>query len=314
MNFSHVSRRLLVVALLLAVGVASAAAQATSGRMTGRVVDGEGEPLGGASILAEAPGRNPIEITTDDGGRFSGIGFSSGQWKVTATMEGYGGAEQVVQVSQSGAASANFSLDRTLSGFERLLGEEALEGLDANALEADLQAADAAFDTQDFDTAIAGYNELLAVLPSLTYLHLNIGNAHRSKGDFEMALASYEHLAGDPERGEQAKVEIARTRLAMGDLDAAAGIANAGADASREDLYNLGEVDFARGDVDAAAGWYEKATMVDPSWEKPWFKLALVALNKGDIETAKQNFQKVVEIAPDSEDGAQAQATLSALP
>ena len=314
MNFSHVSRGLLVVALLLAVGVPSTAAQATAGRLNGRVLDEEGEPLAGVSVLAEAPERNPIETTTDDGGRFSGIGFSSGQWRVTVTLEGYEGTDLVVQVSQSGVATANFTMIRIRSGFERLLGEEALEGLDANALEADLQAADAAFDAQEFDTAIAAYNELLAVLPSLTYLHLNIGNAYRAMGDFETALASYDRLAGDPERAEQAKVEIARTRLAMGDLDAAAGIANAGADASREDLYNLGEVDFARGDVDAAAGWYEKATMVDPNWEKPWFKLALVALNKGDIETAKQNFQKVVEIAPNSEDGAQAQATLSALP
>ena len=313
MSSSNIYRGLLVVTLLLAVAVPPAIAQATAGRMSGRVADEAGEGLGGVAVVAEAPGRNPIEGTTDDGGRFSLIGFSSGQWRVTVTLEGYEVPPNVIQVSQQGVASANFTMARIRSGFERFLGEEALEGLDAAALEADLVAADAAFDGQEYDTAIAGYTELLRQLPSLTYLHLNIGNAHRAKGDFETALVSYEQLAEDPERAEQAKVEIARTRLAMGDLDAAAGIAGAGADASREDLYNLGEVDFARGDVDAAAGWYEKATMVDPNWEKPWFKLALVALNKGDIETAKVNFQKVIDIAPNSEDGAQAQATLSAL-
>ena len=314
MSSSNVYRCLLVIALLLAVAVPPAMAQATAGRMSGRVVDDDGEGLAGAAILTEAPGRNPIDTTTDDGGRFSLIGFSSGQWRVTVTLEGYEVAPSVVQVSQQGVASANFTMARILSGFERMLGEEALEGLDAAALEDTLRAADAAFDGQQYDTAIAGYNDLLRQLPALTYLHLNVGNAYRAKGEYETALTSYEQLAGDPERGEQAKVEIARTRLAMGDLDAAAGIAGAGADASREDLYNLGEVDFARGDVDAAAGWYEKATMVDPTWEKPWFKLALVALNKGDMETAKQNFLKVVDIAPNSEDGVQAQATLSALP
>ena len=314
MSLSHLSRGLLVVALLLAVAVPSAMAQATAGRMSGRVVDEAGEPLAGAAILAEAQGRNPVETTTDENGRFSTIGFSTGQWRVTVTLEGYEAPFQTINIRQSGVATANFSMLRVRSAFERLLGDEALEGLDADALEADLRAADAAFDAQEYDTAIAAYTELLTLLPTLTYLHLNIGNAHRAKGDYETALASYDQLAGDQERGEQAKVEIARTRLAMGDLDAAAGLVTAGADASREDLYNLGEVDFAKGDVDAAAGWYEKATMVDPNWEKPWFKLALVALNKGDMEAAKQNFQKVVEIAPDSEDGAQAQATLAALP
>lgn len=318
MTFSHVSRGLLVVALVLAVGVPSALAQASSGRMSGRVLDEEREPLAGAAILAEAPDRNGvvqrIESTADDGGRFSIIGLTSGQWRVSATLDGYEATPLVIQVSQSGVAEASFTMIRVLSAFERMIGEESLEGLDADALEADLQGADAALDAQEFDQAIAAYSKLLELLPHFTFLHLSVGNAHRGKGDYEAALASYEQLVGDPDRGEQAKVEIARTRLAMGDLDAAAGLVNAGANATREDLYNLGEVDFARGDVDAAAGWYEKATMVDPNWEKPWYKLALVALNKGDMETAKQNFQKVVDIAPNSEDGAQAQATLSALP
>jgi len=315
MSSSNIYRGLLVVTLLLVVAVPSAMAQATAGRLGGRILDDEaGEGLAGVAVLAESEGRNSIEGVTDGGGRFSLIGFSSGQWRVTVTLEGYEVAPSVIQVSQSGRATADFTMARIRSPFERMLGEEALEGLDAAALEADLTAADAAYDGQEYDTAIAAYTELLRQLPSLTYLHLNIGGAHRAKGDYETALASFDQLADDPERADQAKVEIARTRLAMGDLDAAAGIAGAGADASREDLYNLGEVDFARGDVDGAAGWYEKATMVDPSWEKPWFKLALVALNKGDMETAKQNFQKVMDIAPNSDEGAQAQATLSALP
>ena len=306
-------RGLLVVALLLAVAVPPAMSQAAKGRATGRVMSA-GEPLGDVSILAEAPDRFPIEGTTDSNGRFSLIGFSTGEWTFTAELDGYQAATRSVRVTQGQAPTVAFDLLRIRSGFELLVGAEALEGLDADALEADLDAANAAFDAEDYFTAIAGYDEILTVIPTLTYLHLNVGNAYRAQGDYETALVSYEKVIGDPERGEQAEVEIARTRLAMGDLDAAAGIANAGANASREDLYNLGEVDFARGDIDAAAGWYEKAAAIDPNWEKPWFKLALLALNKGDVETAKQNFQKVVDMAPDSEDGAQAQATLSALP
>ena len=66
--------------------------------------------------------------------------------------------------------------------------------------------------------------------------------------------------------------------------------------------------------MDAAAEWYEKAAAADPNWMKPIFKLALVALNKGDMETAKTFFAQVVEKDPSSEEGAQAQATLNALP
>ena len=84
--------------------------------------------------------------------------------------------------------------------------------------------------------------------------------------------------------------------------------------ASREDLYNQGEVAFARGDLDEARDWYEKAIAVDGNWAPPLFKRALVALNDGDIAGAKEYFQRVVDIDPNSDEGAQAQATLSALP
>jgi len=314
MRFAHLLRGWSVLVLLLALAVSSVLAQATRGRVTGRVFDGDGEPLGGVAIEATSPGRDALATVSEDDGRYSMIGFSSGQWTVTAQIDGYQGGRVVTPVTQQGAATANFNLNRVLSPFERLVGREALEGLDAAVLEADLNAADDAFDAQDYDTAIAGYTQLLSVLPSMAYLHLNVGNANRGKGDYEAAIVSYEQLIGDPDRGEQARVEIARTRLAMGDLSAAADIATAGANASREDLFNLGEIDFARGELETATGWYEKAAAIDPNWEKPWFKLALVSLNLGDFETAKQHFQKVIDIAPSSEDGVQAQATLSALP
>ena len=191
-----------------------------------------------------------------------------------------------------------------------------MEGLDPDEIEQELQTADAAFNARDWDTAIAGYQALLEKLPALTNLHSQIGQSYRAKGEFEQALAAFEaRLAEEPDN-EGVKADIARTRLAMGDLDAASELeaTASGLDASKEDLYNLGELEFAKGDVDAAAGWYEKASMVDPNWAKPFFKLALVALNKGDMDTAKTHFQKVVDLDPNSEEGTQATATLAALP
>ena len=82
---------------------------------------------------------------------------------------------------------------------------------------------------------------------------------------------------------------------------------------SREGFWNAGEVAFANGNVDEAAEWYEKAHEADPSWGKPLFKLALVSLNKGDTETAVKYFEQVVEVDPDSEEGAQATGLITQL-
>ena len=318
MSVSRLFYCLSVVALVFAIGAPEVFAQAVGG-MRGRVTYEEtGEPVAGAAVTAVPPpnsGSSPNETVTGADGRFQMIGMRSGQWETTVSLEGYHDAVVSVRVTQSTPLPVVFYISWIKSALELALGEEALEGLDPVQVEADLVAADAAYNAQDLQVAVDGYNALLTILPQMSDLHLQIGNAHRAMGNFEEALASYETLLAEDADNAEVKNEIARTRLAMGDLDAAEGLtAAAGGLASREDLYNLGELEFAKGNVDAAAGWYEKASAADPGWEKPWFKLGLVALNKGDIEAAKEHFRKVVELAPDSTDGTQAQATLSALP
>lgn len=313
--FHYVFRRVFIGLLLLGV---AAPALGQSGRMSGQVVDENGDPIAGAQIRAEKPDANPPvrETTTDDDGRFSLIGFASGQWRVTATAEGFNEDFGTITVTQSSTPPADFELTKIRHALVRALGEEAMEGLDPDEIEQELEAADTAFNSENWEDAIAGYTSLLDKLPMLTTLHSQIGQSYRANGDYEPALAAFRtRLELEPDN-EAVKADIARTRLAMGDLDAASELeaTASGLDASKEDLYNLGELEFAKGEVDAAAGWYEKASMVDPNWVLPVFKLALVALNKGDMDTAKQHFQKVVDLDPNSDEGAQASATLGALP
>ena len=313
-RLQHVARHLIFAALLLGL---AAPALAQSGRMSGRVVDGEtGDPVVGAQITIQKPGDDTREALTDDDGRFSLIGFSSGQWQVYVRAEGYQDDLGNVNVTQSTTPAVDFRLNRVRHALVQALGEDAMEGLDPDEIEAELEAADTAFNAEDWDAAIAGYTSLMEKLPQLTNLYSQIGQAYRARGDYEQALEAFEmRLAIEPDN-ENVTADIARTKLAMGDFSAQEELAAAasGLDASREDLYNLGELEFAQGAVDAAAGWYEKAAMVDPNWALPVFKLALVALNKGDFEGAKAHFRRVVELDPNSEEGTQASATLAALP
>ena len=308
----------LVAALLVGVAAAPVLAQG-GGRIVGMVVDEEGNPMVGVLVTAENPAATQLafETTTGDDGRYAILGMVSGQWNFRAEIEGYHPNEGQARITQGPNLEANFTLHRIRHPLEIALGDAALEGLDPVAIEQELEQADAAFNVQQWDQAIAGYNSLLAKLPQLTNLHLQIGNALQQKADYQGSIAAFERALVDDPENETAKTGIARSKLAMGDFDAASeelAAAVSGLNAAREDLYNLGELEFANGAVDAAAEWYEKATMVDPTWVKPLFKLALVALNKGDTETAKKYFQQVVDVDPDSEEGVQSQATLAALP
>ncbi len=76
----------LVVVLLGALPVA-----AQTGRIGGLVKDDKGQPLKGATVVAENPAASPpsFTATTDDKGRFSIIGLRAGNWKLTASAPGF---------------------------------------------------------------------------------------------------------------------------------------------------------------------------------------------------------------------------------
>ena len=180
-----------------------------------------------------------------------------------------------------------------------------------------LAAADAAFNREDWDGAIAAYSSVLDKLPELVHLGSPLGRAYRARGDYQPALRAFEMALVAEPGSEAVHADIARTELAVADFAAAQrelAAEASGTEARREDFYNLGELEFAQGAVDAAAAWYEKAAAVDPGWAKPVFKLGLVALNRGDFDLAKVHFRRVVELDPASEEAVQASATLAVLP
>ena len=156
LHLPYLSRCLLVGVVLLGF-VAPALAQ--TGRISGRITDEEGNPIPGATVRAENPSASPPmrEMTTDDDGRFSMIGFISGQWRVSASAEGYTENFGMVNVTQSATPNVELELPKVRHALVQALGEEAMEGLDPDEVEAELEAADAAFNSRDWPTAIAGY-------------------------------------------------------------------------------------------------------------------------------------------------------------
>ena len=313
----------LVLWLLIAtlfVGATGSDVFAQSGRVSGIVVDASGNPIAGAEVVAEADtgtGNQSLEAITNEQGRFILLGFSSGVWSFSSSLDGYVPGNVMSRVTQGANVDIELVLTKIPHRLVLALGAEAMAGLDPDVVEAELQNAENAFNTEDWDTAITLYHSLLEKIPQMTNLLLIIGNSHRAKGENTAALDTYDRLLASDPNNEQAKTEIARTKLIMGDFEAgSSGLAAAasGLNANREDLYNMGEVEFARGNIDGAEEWYQKASTTDPDWAKPFFKLALVALNRGEIVTAKEFFEKVVALEPDSEEGIQAKATLDALP
>jgi len=305
----------LSLAALVVVLLGALPAMAQTGRIGGLVRDDKGQPLKGATVVAENPAASPpsFTATTDDKGRFSIIGLRAGNWKLTASAPGF--QPSVGQVPIRTIGQPNPPVEFTLApGAPGAAG--ALAGVNTKELQGELAAAEAKMNANDFDGAIAAYQAMLVKVPALSMLHLQIGRAQRMKKDYNGALESYQKLLAADPNNERAKVEIGMTNLEKGDLpaaDAALSEAAQNMSAGREVFYNLGEVKFAKGETDEAMKWYQRAVDVDANWAKPYFKLGLGKLQKADMPGALQMMEKVIAVEPTSAEAAQAKALIEQL-
>lgn len=306
------------------------AASAQTGRVGGVVKDEAGNPLKGATVMAENPNASPgsFTATTDDKGRFSIIGLRSGAWTFTAQAPGFKPESGKMNVQTIG--SPNPPLTFTMKKGGAPAGGGALAGITAKDIQAELGAADQAFNMKQWDDSVQKYQAVLAKAPVLNAINLQIAQAYRNKADdlrrqdpkadlkpiYDQAIASYQTLLKADPNNDKAKIGIGMTNLEKGDLEAAEKTLDEAAQVqnpTREVFYNLGEVKFARGKNDEAVNAYEKASEMDPKWTKPLFALGKVALNKGDKEGAIKCFERVVAADPASGEAGMAKQVIEQL-
>src|SRR3954468_20493645 len=96
-------RKTFMTAVLVLAFAAVSAAQV--GRVGGTVKDDTGNPIKGASVIAENPNLSPNSLTaaTDDKGRFSIIGLRTGPWTFIAQAPGFEPMSSRLDVKTVGA-------------------------------------------------------------------------------------------------------------------------------------------------------------------------------------------------------------------
>jgi tetratricopeptide (TPR) repeat protein len=305
----------LLSAAVMALVVSALPAAAQTGRIGGTVKDGNGQPIKGATVVAENPSSSPSSFTatTDDRGRFSMIGLRTGQWKITASAPGFEATVGNISVRTIGAP--NPPMDITLApGNSGPTG--ALAGVNTKELQAELAKADAMVNAKDYDGAIAAYEAMLAKVPALTSLNMQIGSLYRSKKEYDKAIEVYKRVPDTDPNADRVKIEIGMTQLEKNDLAGAEATLMAVAQstsANREVFYNLGEVKFAKGETEEAVKYYQRALDLDPKWGKPLFKLGLARLQKADTAGTIEIMTKLIELDPTSQEAAQAKALIEQL-
>jgi tetratricopeptide (TPR) repeat protein len=276
-------------------------------RIGGVVVDESGNPISSAKIVIYFQGKEEIsrEAKSDKKGRWSIIGLGSGDWRVTASAEGYIPTYFDLNVSQ---IKINPTITLTL---KKIKPSESSIIEDESTL-ALLDQASRLFDEGKYTEAIDLCREFLEKNPQAYQAHLNIGDCYKEMGELDKAIAEYNLVLEKSEEDKltgkkmtaKALSSIGDIHLKKGDLEKAQSYFKQSIEASPEDeilTYNVGEIYFSNQKIDEAIYYFELSTRIRPDWSDPYLKLGYVYLNKGNKEKAVVNFQKFLQLEPDSE-------------
>lgn len=307
MNKNSILRYALII-IFIPLTFHYAAAQAGRGtaRLAGTVTDEQGNPISSAKVVIEFMGRDTAarETTTDQKGEWNFMGIGSGNWRITASAEGFVPAIKDMLISQiERNPKVSMALKR-ITEVEASVIEQTDLGL--------IDQAGQLFTERKYDEAMALLQEFLDKNPTAYPTHINIGDCYKEKGEYEKAEQEYnlalEAAKTDEKLGKdmtaKAMAGIGDIYLKKGDFEKAQSFFQKSIALLPENeilAYNVGEIYFSNQKLEEAIQYFGVAIQIKPDWSLPYYKQGLVYLNKTDYERAEENFKKFLEIDPNSE-------------
>lgn len=169
------------LAVLIASTVSLAAQVRGEGRITGKVVDEQGQPIANVAITAtkkDAQAQAPIEAKSNDKGEFSLTQLATGEWTVEFSKDGFQSQRGTVTLEEGNSPRLDVKLAKAAA--------------DPNIeIQAELKRADSLLRTEKFAEARKIYEDLLAKYPSIHQLHRFIAAAYAGEKNYPKAI---EHL------------------------------------------------------------------------------------------------------------------------
>lgn len=155
-----------------------------------------------------------------------------------------------------------------------------------------------------YDHALAALDEALVTKPTDAAVHLSRAIIHIKRGDIPKALDALRLYRTSPSVKKPSPQYYAYTVLAAGvsgDLDYAVAVGREGLGHYPDSgpiLVNTGQVLERRGEVEAAAALYKRATQTNPPLPQAHKNLGDHAYAHGDQEGARAQYEKAVKLSP----------------
>ena len=311
--------RPLALPALLALALWPSAATAQDwkgmGRMEGKVLDPDGKPIVGATVKLDLPSRGGgTVLKTDKKGRWAIAGIAAGQWNIDVEAEGFAARKSTINLPYETSRLAPIEIKLEKSGPAPPPPE----------LLAAVHKGDEAYKAGRYPEARAEYEKVLALRPDLApTLHELIARCYSQEGQYDKAVAHLLKVLEAQPDNVNLRVVAAQEALRGNMLDKGMQLLK-GIDDSAitnpEIFYNIGVI--VRNQPDAATDeaksamaidYFSKAIALDAAYVDGYLQRALTYLGRQKVAEARADFQKVVELSPQSPQAEVARKALASL-
>jgi tetratricopeptide (TPR) repeat protein len=306
---------LLFVILALGMCLPSVFAQA-SGTVKGACKDAQGNPIAdGVVVWANQDNGQKYSLKTNKKGEYFSLGVSAGKYNVQLfksaddqkagkEMDHVNGFQVQldentldfdVKKEQENAAKGQGLSPEQLKQMQEAQAKQAKETTTVKSLNDKLNAAKAAADAGDFDTAIAAMTEANQMDPTRDLIWFKLGDYYRLSAPKQTDPAEKQKRLDSAVEAYQKAVQLKQAATNDKDPNGAKNLAAY--------YNNLADALNKAKKTDEAVKNYEKAAQIDPTAAgQSYFNIGAVYTNAGRVDDAIVAFDKVIAADPNRAD------------
>lgn len=304
--------------LLATAGVASAQVRGKA-RVQGIVTDAAtAKPVEGATITLSPGdgGTKPIITKTNAKGRWSALGLTNGSWNIDIEAKGFATSRGKVGVSEYQIMPPiTTSLQAEAPAQEEAPAAVETPGVPQEIVDA-VNLGQELMKAEKYPEAVVQFEKALPALPDHMGLKQVAAQAYYKTGELAKGIALLEAVTASPESNNGVVLLLTNLYLENNQLDEAkARLATLPAEAVTDPTVylNIGILFLNKNNPSEALTYFSKAVDMDAARPEAYYYRGLAGIQLKKNKEAKADFERVLQLAPDSPEGKDAKQLIDSL-
>ncbi len=293
-------------------------------RLAGFVVDkSTGKPIAGAKLkLRSTKGsQGGPDISADNNGKWAILGIGAGGWNIDVEAPGYAPRQVSVGLNQGQRLPPMKIEMEPAAAPQPAAAEPAHEEVKIGGVAVSKDIADAVdagnklLNEQKFKEAIEQYEKAYPTLSSNVSLKFALARAYYGAGQIKKAIVLLDEAYKADPTNTQAAVLLANMLLEDGQVEKGKQLIDSlpATALNLDSLLNTGIALMNKKQPAAATEYFSKAISLDANRYEGYYYRGLAAIQMGKAKQAKPDLEKVIQLAPESNEAKDAKEYLKSI-